>query len=116
MKAANLGLRFLLELSAIAAVVYWGFEAGSGIWGWFLAVGAAAAVIVVWSLFPSPKATIVLARPLRLGLEFVVFGVAALALAAAGQVILAVVFAAVAAVSSSLNYLWTRLRSVRPGP
>ena len=61
----------------------------------------------------SPKATVVLARPLRLGLEFAVFGVAALALAAAGQVILAVVFAVVAAVSSSLNYLWSA-PAIRP--
>jgi Protein of unknown function (DUF2568) len=105
-KAANLGLRFLLELSAIAAVAYWGFETGSGVSGWLLAAGAAALVIVVWALFLSPKATIELARPLRLGLEFMVFGAAALALAAAGQVALAIVFAVVAAISGTLNYVW----------
>jgi Protein of unknown function (DUF2568) len=106
LRGANLALRFLLELSAIAAVTYWGFDAGSGIWGWFLAVGAAALVIVVWALFISPKATIELARPLRLVLEFGVFGTAALALAAAGQVALAVVFAVIAAASGTLNYVW----------
>jgi hypothetical protein len=37
---ANLGLRFLLELSALAATAYWGFETGSGAIGWLLAVGA----------------------------------------------------------------------------
>jgi Protein of unknown function (DUF2568) len=113
LRGANLALRFLLELSAIAAVVYWGFEAGSGIWGWFLAVGAAALVLVVWALFISPKATIELERPLRLVLEFTVFGAAAVALAAAGQVVLAVVFAVVAAVSGTLNYVWEE-PAIRP--
>jgi uncharacterized protein DUF2568 len=67
--------------------------------------GSAALVIGVWALFLSPKASVELARPLRLGLEFVVFGAAALALAVAGQVTLAIVFAVVAAISGTLNYV-----------
>jgi hypothetical protein len=113
LQGANLALRFLLELSAIAAVAYWGFETDSGVWGWLLALGAAALVIVVWALFISPKATIELARPLRLALEFMVFGAAALALAAAGQSALAVVFAVVAAVSGTVNYVWEE-PAIRP--
>jgi hypothetical protein len=106
LQGANSAVRFVLELSAIAAVAYWGVEAGSGIWGWLLAVGAAALVIAVWALFLSPKATVELAQPLRLGLEFAVFGAAALALAAAGQGALAVVLAVAAAISGTLNYVW----------
>jgi hypothetical protein len=106
LRGGNLALRFLLELGAFAAVAYWGIETGSGIWGWLLAVGAAALVIVVWALFISPKATVELAPPLRLGLELATFAAAALALAAAGQSVLAVVFAVIAAISGTLNYVW----------
>jgi hypothetical protein len=113
LRGANPALRFLLELSAIAAVLYWGFETGSGICGWFLAVGAAALVIVVWALFISPKAGIELERPLRLVLEYAVFGAAAVALAAAGQVVLAIVLAVVALVSGTLNYAWEK-PAIRP--
>ena len=105
-QGANLGLRFLLELSALAATAYWGFETGSGAIGWLLALGAPALVIVVWALFLAPKRTIELAKPIRLVLEFMVFGAAALALAAAGQQTLAVAFAIVAAISGTLNYIW----------
>jgi hypothetical protein len=112
-QSANLALRFLLELCAIAAVAYWGIEMGSGLWGWLGAAGAAALVIVVWALFISPKATVELAPPLRLGLELVIFAAAALALAAAGQAALAVVFAVLAAVSGALNYVWSS-PSIRP--
>ena len=58
MRAANLGLRFLLELGALAAVGYWGWETGDGLLGWVLAIGAIAAVIAVWALFVSPKHTV----------------------------------------------------------
>jgi hypothetical protein len=98
LEGANLGLRFLLELSALAATAYWGFETESGVIGWLLAVGAPALVIVVWALFLAPKRTIELAKPIRFVLELMVFGAAALALAAAGQRALAVVFAVVAAI------------------
>jgi hypothetical protein len=113
---ANLGVRFLLELGALAATAYWGYDAGSGLTRWVLMVGAPALVAVVWGLFLSPKARVELAKPVRLVLEFAVFGAAALALAAAGQPWLAVVFAIVAAVSGTVNYLWTSPRSVRLGP
>jgi Protein of unknown function (DUF2568) len=121
LEGANLALRFLLELSALAATAYWGYNTGSGVTRWLLAVGAPALVILVWALFISPNPAIELARPIRLVLEFMVFGAAALALAAAGQWTLAVAFAAVAAISGTLNYIWDQRplsspRSVRLGP
>jgi hypothetical protein len=117
LEGANLGLRFLLELSVLAATAYWGFEAESGVIGWLLAVGAPALVIVVWALFLAPKRTIELAKPIRLVLEFMVFGAAALALAAAGEETLAVVFAVVAAISGTLNYMWdSAINTIRPAP
>jgi hypothetical protein len=37
---ANLALRFLLELTALTAVGYWGWKTGDGALGWVLAVAA----------------------------------------------------------------------------
>jgi hypothetical protein len=63
-KGANLGLRFALELSALAATAYWGYHAADGAVRWVLAIAAPLAVIVVWALFVSPKRTVELAGPL----------------------------------------------------
>jgi Protein of unknown function (DUF2568) len=101
LQGANLAVRFLLELSALAATASWGFETH-----WVLGVLAPAAVIVVWLLFLAPKRKIDVPKPIRLVLEFVVFGAAAVALAAAGQPELAIAFAVLAAISGTLNYLW----------
>ena len=93
MKAANLALRFFLELAAIAALAYWG-------WGvtWVLAIAAPAVWIALWATFGSPKARVKLSTPWRIVFEAVVFAAAAAALWAAGQGVWAVVlFAAWAA-------------------
>jgi len=100
-KAANLALRFFLELAALAALAYWG-------WGvtWVLAVAAPAAWIALWATFGSPKAKVTLSTPQRIGFEAVVFGAAAGALWAAGQPVWAVVlFAAWAANRAVLTAL-----------
>ena len=47
-----LALVFLDELFLMAALAVWGGDAG----GWWLAVLAAAAGVLVWALFASPKA------------------------------------------------------------
>ena len=89
MTAANLALRFLLELAALTALAYWG-------WGvsWVVAIAAPAAWIALWATFGSPKARVTLSATQRIAFEAVVFGAAAVALWAAGQEVLAVVLAA----------------------
>jgi hypothetical protein len=88
-KAANLAVRFLLELAALAALAYWG-------WGvsWVLAIAAPAAWIALWATFGSPKARVTLSTPQRIAFEAVVFAAAAVALWAAGQEVWAVVLCA----------------------
>ena len=101
MKAANLAVRFVLELAALAALAYWG-------WGvtWVLAIAAPAAWIVLWATFGSPKARVKLSTPWRIVFEAVVFGAAAAALWAAGQEVGALVlFAAWAANRAALTAL-----------
>ena len=101
MKAANLALRFVLELAALAALAYWG-------WGvtWVLAIAAPAVWVVLWATFGSPKARVKLSTPWRIVFEAVVFGAAAAALWAAGQEVGALVlFAAWAANRAALTAL-----------
>jgi hypothetical protein len=106
MRGANLVLRFLLELSALAAMVYWGFATASGATQWVLGLGAPLAVAVVWGLFVSPKRRFDLPHPARFAIELVVFAAAVLALFAADQPVLAVVLAGLELVSGTLNYVW----------
>ena len=106
MRAANLVVRFLLELSALTATAYWGFATASGLTQWVLGLGAPALVAVIWGLFVSPKAKVELPRPAQFAIELLVFAAAALALVAAGQPVLGIVLAAVELVSGTLNYVW----------
>ena len=106
MRSANLVLRFLLELSALAATAYWGFATASGVTQWVLGIAAPAARGDVWGLFVSPKAKIELPRPAQFAIELLVFAAAALALATASRPVLAIALAVVALVSGTLNYVW----------
>jgi hypothetical protein len=95
-KNANLALAFFLELGVLAALGYWGFQTGQGtIARIALGVGAPAVAVVVWSLYGAPQAIWHLNGVFRLLLEVVFFGSAAVALFAAGQHVLGVVFALV---------------------
>jgi Protein of unknown function (DUF2568) len=100
---ANLGLRFLLELGALAAVGYWGWTTGDGLLGPLLAIAAVGAVILVWALFVSPKAKIEVGNLPRFAIELAVWVAAGAALYAAGHAPLAVGFVALAVLSGALN-------------
>ena len=106
MRAANLVVRFLLELSALTATAYWGFATTSGLTQWVLGLGAPALVAVVWGLFVSPKAKVELPRPMQFAIELLVFAAAAVALVAAGQPVLAIVLGGLELASGTLNYVW----------
>jgi hypothetical protein len=107
LRGANLAIRFLVvELGALAATAYWGYETGSGILHVLLAIGAPALVVTAWALFVSPKRKYDLAKPTRLAIELVVLGAATAALWDVSDPALAIAYAALAAVSGTLNYLW----------
>jgi len=96
--AANLAIRFVLELCAFAALGYWGYDA-LGVVG---AILAPLAAIVVWGLFVAPKARFSLSTPARLTVELLVFAAAVAGLAAAGATWLAIALGAAYAVNRSL--------------
>jgi hypothetical protein len=79
---ANLALRFLLELAALAAVSWWGWETGGSTAARLaLAIVFPLAVAFVWGTFIAPKARVKVARPVWLVVQIAIFVVAAHALA-----------------------------------
>ncbi|MGW2722075.1 YrdB family protein [Streptomyces sp. NPDC001492] len=106
-KAANLGVLFLIELGALAAVSYWGFTRDVATpLAWLLGLGAPAVLIVLWALFGSQKASYKTRGAVRVGFELLWFGAGVAALFAAGAVGWAIAFAAVCAVSKTLAVIW----------
>jgi hypothetical protein len=89
------GVRFVCEIAAVVAFVWWGWPV--------LGIVLGAIVIVVWGAFVAPKAARRLADPARGALELVIFGAATAAFVSVGQTVLAIVFAAAAAASAGLS-------------
>lgn len=105
MKEANLALRFLLELGLLAALAAWGFGHG-GVLGVVAGIALPVAAAAVWGLLIAPRAPNRLADPWRLLVEVVLFGLAVVALAAAGYVNLAAVLAVAVVLSEALSVVW----------
>ncbi len=106
MKAVNDGVRFIVELLALAAVAYWGWRAGgSTATKLLLAGGGVVLIAVVWGVFRSESVAIVeVPTAVRIVIEVAVFAAATAALAAVGRTGLAIAFAVVAAINEILNY------------
>ncbi len=105
-KAANLALRFVLELAALAALGYWGAQAGpNAVTGVVLAVGTPLLAAVAWGLFVSPKRRVDV-PVLRWVVELTVFGAAALGLVASGHRGLGAALLAVYTVNRALVSAW----------
>ena len=54
-KAANLGLKFLLELGAIAAFAYWGASHSPVVLAVSLAVAVPALFVAAWGIWAGPR-------------------------------------------------------------
>jgi hypothetical protein len=105
-----LTLRFATELATLAVLALAVASAGIGLgWRVVLAVLGPVLVAVVWGLAIGPRARHRLAEPWRLGTELVIFIVSAVALALAGDVVAAVVYAVVTIGTAAM------LRVVMPG-
>jgi Protein of unknown function (DUF2568) len=100
-KAANLGLRFLLELCLLAALAYVGLQVSV-----VLAVVLPVAAAVIWGLFVSPKARFALPSSWWIAIQVVLFGGAVGGLIAVGSTVLGVVFGAVVATNLALVLFW----------
>jgi Protein of unknown function (DUF2568) len=104
MRYGNHGLRFLLELAALGSLAYWGFAENDGLAQWLLGLGLPLLAAAVWGRFVAPKASHPTTDPQRLLLELLVFGAGVVALAAADEVTLALVFGALVMLHLSLTF------------
>ncbi|MFF7542802.1 YrdB family protein [Streptomyces canus] len=107
MKAANLGVLFLVELGALAGAAYWGFTQDVGA-SWLLGLAAPAVLVALWALFGSPRAKYKARGAGRVGFEVFWFGAGALALFAAGAHVWAFALAVVCVVSKTLAVAWSQ--------
>jgi hypothetical protein len=106
-KSANLGVRFLLELCALGALGYWGFQTQGGLLLRIaLGIGAPLIAAVVWAIFVAPKASVPVSIPVWLLLQLVIFGAAVTGLAVAGRPTLAWLFALAVVANGALMYVW----------
>lgn len=106
MTATVLGVRFVLELSALAALGSWGFQRPAGaLVKLGLGIGVPVAVAAMWATFIAPEAPISTPSVLRLGLEVSVFGLAAAALAAIRPGLFAWSFALVVVANAALLHV-----------
>ena len=107
----NLGLRFLLEMLALAIYAYWGWNAIDGALGYVFAIGLPLIAAVIWGTFAvlddpsrSGKAPVPVAGIVRLMVELAFFAVAAYALFFTGNEQLAWIFAGVIVIHYVISY------------
>jgi Protein of unknown function (DUF2568) len=108
LRGVTLTVRFLCELAMLAALAFWGFGAAEGLWALVLGIGAPVLAAAVWGAFVAPRARWPVPAPVRVAIELVLFGVAAAALAAAGQPAAAVVLGVAGVATSLLNEVQER--------
>jgi HD superfamily phosphodiesterase len=111
MRGANLALRLLVELAAIAALALWGAQATSStIANVVLAIAAPAVAIAIWGAWSAPRAGHRLRGAALLALELAILAVACVLLVLAGHPLWAAVFAVVAVANGAI------LRRSEPQP
>jgi hypothetical protein len=107
----NLALRFLLEMAALVAIGYWGFDQHSGIWRFVIGIGGPVLAAALWGTFAVPgdrsrsgSAPVPVPGVVRLTLELCLFAFAAWALYDAGSTLLAGLLAGITIVHYVLSY------------
>lgn len=113
----NLAFRFLLEMAALAAIGFWGWQQAENlILKIVLAIGLPVMAAVLWGTFAVPndssrsgKAPVPVPGWLRLILELLIFGIAAWALFDSGFVTPSLILALLVLIHYALSYdrvLW----------
>jgi hypothetical protein len=106
-KSLNLTLAFVLELSMLAAFVYWGFHLPTNIFFQIIAgVGIPMVVTILWGVWLAPNADLRLGLIWLVGLKTALFGLASLALISVGQSSLGVALLTAFAASEILGLIW----------
>jgi len=106
MKTANLALKFLLELAALASFAIWGAESESGALAVAHAIIAPLIVALLWARFAAPRSAHRLPRATRIPFEMTVFAAAIVALAISDHVAWAIGLGVVMAINAALMTGW----------
>ncbi|MBS4201084.1 YrdB family protein [Bacillus sp. FJAT-49732] len=96
---------FLMELCALAAFSYWGFQIERG---WvvkiFLGIGVPLFVAIFWGTFLAPKASFPVPTYARILLQLLIFTLACVALYVSNKGKLAIIFGTVVVIEMILMY------------
>ena len=115
LRVVNLGVRFVLELVALAVFAYWGWTVrASTLLRVAMTIALPLLVATFWGIFIAPRARIPTGRLGQSGLGLVVFLAAAAALYSRGHALGAVLLAVVALVSSLFLYAFPQLTFTEP--
>ena len=98
----NLGLKFLLEVAALAAFAYWGASVGQMPLSLALAIAAPAVAVLAWGAYAAPKSSRRLPLQSRVPFEITSFAGAVFALLAAGTAGAAAVMAVLVVLNAVL--------------
>jgi Protein of unknown function (DUF2568) len=102
MKTANLTLKFLLELAALASFAIWGAESESGALAVAHAIIPPLIVALLWGRFAAPRSRHRVPRATRIPFEMIVFALAVVALAVSGHGAWAIGLGVVMAINAAL--------------
>jgi Protein of unknown function (DUF2568) len=105
--SANLILRFVLELCALAALAYWNATTKVHIAGRIaLAITVPLAAAVAWGLIVAPNAPLRVGSFARFGVELMVFAAAIGGLFARPRFMLGLIFALLYIINRALMIIW----------
>jgi hypothetical protein len=105
MQALNDGFQVALEALVLVSLAVWGWEEGSEVGRWILAIGVPLAFALVWATLVTRYSASKLYDPWRLRLEIVIFVCAAAALVRVGHPVLSVLLVLLAATQLTLTYV-----------
>jgi hypothetical protein len=107
LKSANLGLRLFLEVGALAALAYWGFQSGENLKVKLaLAFSAPFLAALVWSRFAAPHGPVRVPDSTRFALELAILASAVAGLVVVGRPALAWIFGLAYTVNVLLLSVW----------
>ena len=107
LKVVNAGLAFLLELTMLIALGYWGFYGDKSVLvKWMLGISLPLLTALVWGMFLAPKAVYRLNSTSGNLLSLILFLLAATALFYTQHPVLAIGFASTAVVNRILILIW----------
>lgn len=104
--ALNLGLKFLHEVGALAALACGGMSTGPSGTRPALAIAAPLIAATLWSVWAAPQSNRRLSRAPRTAVELSVFTAATGALVVAGAALIAAAFAAMVLINVAVGMRW----------